>query len=76
MFSERFKDAVRRAVESGKTVVGVIHSRAGHSLMDDLRARKDTEVFRVTYENREILDTTITKKIVEFLESSCKKKAL
>ena len=76
LFSEGFKDAIRRAVESGKIVVGVIHSRVRHSLTDDLRTRKDTEVFRVTYENREILDTTITKKIVEFLESSCKKKAL
>lgn len=76
LFSEGFKDAVKNAADSRKPVVGVVHRSARHSLTDGVRAREDAEVFRVTYENREILDTTITKKIVEFLESSCKKKAL
>lgn len=76
LFSEGFKDAVKRAVDSGKLVVGVIHWKARHSLIDDVRARKDAEVFMVTYENRENLDKAIIERVVKFLESSRKKKAL
>jgi nucleoside-triphosphatase len=76
LFSENFREAVKRVVESGKLAVGVIHWKARHSLIDEVRARKDVEVFRVTYGNRENLDKTIIKKAVEFLESSYKKKAL
>jgi nucleoside-triphosphatase len=76
LFSEKFREAVKRVVESGKPAVGVIHWKARHSLIDEVRARKDVEVFRVTYGNRENLDKTIIKKAVEFLESSYRKKAL
>jgi nucleoside-triphosphatase len=76
LFSVKFRDAVKRVVESGKPAVGVVHWKAKHSLIDDVKTRKDAEVFRVTYENRENLDKTIIKKAVEFLEGSCRKKSV
>jgi len=76
LFSERFRDAVKKAVGSGKPMVGVVHLKARHSLIDDVKARNDAEVFRLTYKNREDLDKTIIEKAVEFLEGSHKKKAL
>jgi len=70
LFSERFRDAVRRAVESGKLVVGVVHWRARNKLIDDVKAREDAEVYLVTWENRDRLHEVIVEKAVGFLEKS------
>ncbi|MEM3550831.1 MAG: NTPase [Candidatus Bathyarchaeia archaeon] len=67
LFSERFKHAVRLAVESGKLVVGVIHWKARDRLIEQVKARSDTEIFNVTYENRGKLHQAILEKAEEFL---------
>jgi len=67
LFSEKFKEAVRRAVEGGKLVVGVVHWKARNRLIDEVKNREDTEVFVVTYENRNKLHKTITEKAAEHL---------
>lgn len=67
LFSEKFKEAVRRAVEGGKLVVGVVHWKARDRLIDEVKNREDTEVFVVTYENRNKLHKTITEKAAEHL---------
>jgi nucleoside-triphosphatase len=68
LFSEKFKEAVRRAVEGGKLVVGVVHWKARDRLIDEVKSREDTEVILVTSENRDKLHETIIGKAVEFLE--------
>ena len=68
LFSEDFKEAVKRAVESGKVVVGVVHWKARDRLIEEVKKREDTEVILVTSENRDKLDETIIGKAVEFLE--------
>ncbi len=68
LFSERFQDAVKRAIESGKLVVGIIHWRAGNKLINELKANPDAEVYVVTRENKEKLQGVIVEKAVEFLE--------
>lgn len=70
LFSEKFKDAVNKAVESGKLVVGIIHWKARNRLIDDLKRRIDTKLHVVTYENRDSLHETIAKEAVQFLENT------
>jgi nucleoside-triphosphatase len=68
LFSEKFREAVRKAVEGGKLVVGVVHWKARDRLIDEVKSREDTEVILVTSENRDKLHETIIGKAVEFLE--------
>ena len=67
LFSEKFKDAVRRALESRKLVVAVVHWKAQDRLITDAKNMKDAEIFTVTAENREKLPTTIAEKALIFL---------
>ena len=69
LFSEKFKEAVRKAVEGGKLVVGVVHWKARDRLIEEVKKREDTEVFVVAYENRNKLHETIVEKAVNFLET-------
>jgi len=63
LFSEKFKQAVKDAVESCKLVIGVIHWKAKDKLIDMVKAREDAEVFTVTYENRGKLHQYVLEKI-------------
>ena len=67
LFSERFREAVRGAVESGKLLVGIVHWKAKDRLIDEVKEREDAEAIAVTQENREKLHQTIVEKAVEFL---------
>jgi nucleoside-triphosphatase len=68
LFSDKFKEAVRGAVESKKLVVGVVHWRARDSLIDAVKKREDAETFVVTFENRDKLHELVIKKALEPLE--------
>jgi len=70
--SEKFGETVKKVMESGKLVVGVIHRNARSSLIDELRARADFELFNVTFANREHLHEIIIRKAVEFLNAATK----
>jgi len=67
LFSERFKEAVRGAVESKKLVVGVVHWKARDSMIDMVKKREDAETFVVTFENRDKLHVVIISKALESL---------
>ncbi len=69
LFSEKFREAVKRAAESGKFVVGVVHWKARDKLIESLKKSEDAEVIAVTYENRDRLHQAIIEKIIEFLTS-------
>lgn len=68
LFSEKFREAVKGAVESGKFVVGVVHWKARDKLVEDLKKREDAEVMVVTYENRDSLHQVIIEKAIECLK--------
>jgi nucleoside-triphosphatase len=67
LFSEKFKEAIKRAVESKKLVIGVVHWKVRDRLIEEVKNREDTEMITVTYENRNKLHETIVEKTVEFL---------
>ncbi len=73
LFSEKFRDVVKKAVESGKLVVGVAHWKAKDKLIYTVKAREDAEIISVTYENRDRLHENLIEKAVKFLESRNKK---
>jgi len=70
LYSEKFKEAVKKAVESGKVVVGTIHWKAKDEFIDEIKTRKDAEIYMVTYENRGELHKNIIQKVIEFLAST------
>jgi len=67
LFSEKFKEAVKRAVKSGKPVVGVVHWKAQDKLIDEVKARDDTEVIVVLVENRAELHKIVLERAVKSL---------
>jgi len=44
--SERFKEAVRKALDSGKPVLGTIQMKS-HPFLDEIRSRSDVRVLEV-----------------------------
>jgi nucleoside-triphosphatase len=66
LYSEKFKEAVEKAVKSSKLVVGIVHWKARDKLIDMIKAREDAEIFIVTYENRDKLHQTIIERIKKF----------
>lgn len=70
LFSEKFKQAVLEAVESCKPVIAVVHWKARDKLIDAVKTRKDTEIFTVTFINREELHRTVLRKVEELLKGN------
>jgi nucleoside-triphosphatase len=69
LHSEKFKDGVKRALESRKLVVGVVHWNARDRLVDEVKKREDAEIVTVTHENRDKVHQIITERAVEFLQT-------
>ena len=67
LFSPDFKEAVVKALESNKPLLGTIHHKAQDALINTIKTRKDAEILKVTYENRSTLHNLIIDKILQFL---------
>lgn len=70
LFSEKFKEATRSALESGKLVVAVVHWKAQDKLVIEARKREDAEIITVTHENREKLPEATVDKALEILKQT------
>ena len=70
LLSERFKDAVRKALESPKLVVAVVHWKAQDRLINAAKNMKDSEIITVTPENRDKLSEILAEKAVEALKKT------
>jgi nucleoside-triphosphatase len=68
LFSERFKEAVRKALESRKLVIAVVHWKAKDAVLSEAKSRQDAEITTVTLENRDNLHKTIVEETVKILE--------
>ena len=66
LYSERFREIVKKAVKSGKLVIGTVHWNVKDKLIEEIKAREDAEIFRVTYENRGNLHEIIVERAAEF----------
>lgn len=70
MFSEKFKDATRKALESTKLVITVVHWKAQDKLISDAKNMKEAETFTVTTENRDKLSEIIAEKAIETIKKT------
>ncbi len=67
LLSPAFSNALLKAVESSKPMLGTIHYKLSTSLVDRIKMREDTEILKVTCENRGNLHNLIANKISEYL---------
>jgi len=67
MFSERFKKAVAKALNSEKIVLGTVHYRIKDSFAAKVKAKGEVKVIEVTIGNREALSENVVHKILENL---------
>ena len=67
LFSQKFKQAVTKALESKKLVLAVVHAKARDQLINEVKRREDAEVFTVTLANRDILSEELRKQALEIL---------
>ena len=67
LLSTTFSNALVRAIESGKPLLGTINYKLSNSLVDRIKTREDTEIITVTYENRDNLQKLIEDTISECL---------
>jgi nucleoside-triphosphatase len=65
--SAAFSKALVKAVESSKPLIGTIHYGLENPIIDSIKKREETEIFKVTYKNRENLHNLIANKISEHL---------
>jgi nucleoside-triphosphatase len=68
LFSEKFKEAVRKTLESRRLVIAIVHWKAQDVLISEARKREDAEIITVTYENREKLHEAIVEKALKILK--------
>jgi len=68
LFSEKFKEAVRKTLENRKLVIAIIHWKAQDVLISEAKKREDAEIITVTYENREKLHEAIVEKALKILK--------
>jgi nucleoside-triphosphatase len=62
LYSQKFKQAVTRVLESKKLVLTVVHGKAKDPLVTQVKRRVDAEIFNVTFSNREKLPDILTGK--------------
>jgi nucleoside-triphosphatase len=67
LYSEKFKQAVGLAFESGKLVLAIVHAKATDSLVTSAKQRQDAEIYTVTGTNRDTLHEEIIKAILALL---------
>jgi len=67
LLSTAFSNALVKAVESSKPMLGTIHYGLKDSLVNNIKEREDTEILNVTYKNREDLHSLIANNISEHL---------
>ena len=67
--SPYFADALMKAVESGKPMLGTIHYQLSNPTVENIKKRDDTEIIKVTYQNRENLHNQIANTLTKNLTS-------
>jgi nucleoside-triphosphatase len=70
LFSEKFKDATRKALGSTQLVIAVVHWKAQDKLINDAKKMNETEIYTVTSENRDELRKTIAEKVIKAMEKT------
>jgi len=70
LFSEKFRGAVRKALDSSKLVIGIVHWKAKDRVVEEVKTRPDVEIYVVACDNREHLPEVLTGKASDFLSTT------
>jgi nucleoside-triphosphatase len=70
LFSEKFKDATRKVLESHKLVIAVVQGKAPDTLINYAKSMKEAETYLVTTENRHELGSIIAEKAIKAVEKT------
>ncbi|MEM3736752.1 MAG: NTPase [Candidatus Bathyarchaeia archaeon] len=65
LLSPEFREAVKKAVDSGKVVVGTLHHNARGDLIDWIRSNLASKIIEVTLANREGLPRAIVDMVLD-----------
>lgn len=68
LFSGKFKEATKKALDSDKLVLAVVHYKAQDKLIAETKSNPASETVVVTVENREKLPEFMAAKALAFLE--------
>lgn len=68
LYSERFKLAVKQALDGGKPVLAVVHAKANDPLIAEAKQRGDAEIFVVTAANRDRLPWELAEQILRLTQ--------
>jgi len=61
LYSQKFKQTVKQALQSEKMVIAVVHAKAKDALIEEAKQREDSEILTVTLTNRETLPQKLEK---------------
>jgi nucleoside-triphosphatase len=61
LYSQKFKQTVKQALQSEKLVIAVVHAKAKDALIEEVKQREDSEILTVTLTNRETLPQKLEK---------------
>jgi nucleoside-triphosphatase len=64
---EDFQKAVIRTLEASKPILGIIHWKITHPIVNRIKERIDVEIFEVTTKNRDRVQITIREKMLNAL---------
>ena len=70
LFSPKFKEAAKKALESSKLIIAVVHWNSQDKLVTEAKSREDAEVFTVTAENIETISETLVEKALSFMKQA------
>jgi nucleoside-triphosphatase len=70
LLSLTFRDAIVKALDSGKPVLGTIHHNATLPLVTAIKKRTDVKIIEVTTSNRDELPALVTQEISEVSEKT------
>ncbi len=69
LVSQNFKQEVRRALDSKKLVLAIVHAKAEDPLIKYAKQSNEAVLYTVSSENRDILPEKIKNKALEFLQN-------
>ncbi|MEM1545452.1 MAG: NTPase [Candidatus Methanomethylicia archaeon] len=68
LYSREFREAVLKAIESGKIFIGTIHYRVRDKLVDYVKSLNETMVIELTFSNRDEVPKAIVNQVLSMLE--------
>ena len=63
--SEDFRNAVEKAVEAEKPLIGTIHYKARSTLIDDIRSRSNVKIIEITHDNRSYVKKAVLNELLQ-----------